>query len=212
MTTTEEGRWLEGLDERTEYDRMTAATDGAPGLRGDPLENVGASVAALGESLPALMDACTDPHATDLAELLVTVQDARKALQDMERDVELETAKRMLDDYAETPTLRVERHRSTDRKAWDHDGWKRDVRAKAVQAAGLRGAQGVLSADGEVLPADALWEVLEILQNAHGAAAPKTTALRGLGLDARDYCESSPGAWHVRVTRMADETDEKGGE
>jgi hypothetical protein len=167
-------------------------------------------VDVLGDDLPALMDACTDPQGTDLAELLAALQDARKTLQGLERDAELATAKAMLDDYAETPTLRVERHRATDRKAWDHDAWKRDVRAKAVQAAGLKGCHIVLPT-GELLDGTAanevLYGLLDTLQAAHGAAAPKTTALRGLGLDARDYCESSPGAWHVRVTRMADETE-----
>jgi len=181
------------------HHRMTATP------AGDPVAGVTGAVDVLAKALPGLMASCTDPEATDLAELFVTLQDARKALQALERDAELACAKAMLSDLAETPTLRVERSRATDRKAWDHDEWKRDVRAKAVQAHGLKGAQAIITEAGEELPATVLWDVLATLQNAHGAAAPKTTALRALGLDARDYCESSPGAWTVRVTRMAKE-------
>lgn len=176
-------------------------------ITADPVSAVVGSVGWLEVALSELVDACTDPQGTDLAELLVNVREARMKLQGIERDAEAACAKAMLGDYAETTTLRVERSRATDRKAWDHDEWKRDVRAKAVQAAGLKGAQAVITADGEELPAAALWDALATVQGAHGAAAPKTTALRALGLDARDYCESSPGPWTVRVTRMADESE-----
>jgi len=186
------------------HHRMTAAP--AP----DPLAGVVDAVDRLGKALPGLMAECTDPAGTDLAELFVTMLEARKALQALERDTEVACAKAMLDDVAETPTLRIERRRGTERKAWDHAGWQRDVRAKALQAHGLKGAQGVITATGEVIDGAELYDVLQAVQDAHGAGAPKTTALRAFGLDARDYCDSSPGAWTVRVTRMADETD-KGG-
>lgn len=173
----------------------------------DALEQVAAAVQRLDDEHEALLAACTDPQATDMAELFAAVLDARKQLQTVERAVELATAKAMAGDYAETATLRVERYRATDRKAWEHDAWQRDVRAKVLRRNGLAGAQGVIDANGEVLPADALHAVLAELQGAHSAAGPRTTALRALGLDARDYCETSPGAWHVKVLRMADEQE-----
>lgn len=171
----------------------------------EPLAGVTAAVDAMDKALPGLMAACTDPEGTDLAELFITLQEARKALQSLERDAELACAKAMLADEAETETLRIERRRGADRKAWDHEQWQRDVRAKTLQAHGLKGAQGVLTADGEVVPFAVVFDVLLGVESAHAAAAPKTTALKALGLDARDYCESSPGAWTVRVTRMAEE-------
>ena len=174
----------------------------------NPLDAVTAAVDDLTQALPNLLDACTDPQATDMAELLAIIRDARVALQGVERDTENACAAAMLGDFAESGTVRVERHRSADRKSWDHDAWKHDVRAKAVQAHGLKGAQGVVTADGEVAPVDVLYGLLDTLQSVHGAAAPKSTAMKALGLDVRDYCESSPGAWHVRVTRMCDETEE----
>jgi len=186
------------------HHRMTAAP------AGDPLAGVVDAVDRLGKALPGLMAECTDPEGTDLAELFVTMLEARKALQALERDTEVACAKAMLDDVAETATLRVERRRGAERKAWDHESWQRDVRNKALQARGLKGAQGVLTADGELLEVGVLHEVLRAVQDAHGAGAPKTTTLKALGLDVRDYCESSPGAWTVRVTRMADETEQEG--
>lgn len=190
------------------HHRMPAAVSVLPAV--DPLAGVVAAVKRLAEAAPALQAACTDPEGTDLAELFVTIQEARKALQAVERDTEDTCARAMLADEAETPTLRIERRRGADRKAWDHESWQRDVRNKALQARGLKGAQGVLTADGELLGVGVLHEVLRAVQDAHGAGAPKSTTLKAFGLDVRDYCESSPGAWTLRVTRMADETRQEG--
>lgn len=171
---------------------------------GDVLENLTDAVTDLDAQVDALVEACTDPAGTDVAELLDTVRGQRTRLYALEQRVEEAAAKALLEDTTTTPVLRIERHRTTERKAWDHTDWQRDVRAKALQAHGLKGAQGVLSADGEVLDASVLFDLAATLQAAHGSTAPRTTALRSLGLDARDYCESSPGRWVVKVTRMAD--------
>lgn len=189
------------------HHRMTVAAS-VPSI--DPLAGVVSAVQRLAEAVPALLDACTDPQGTDMAELLDIIREQRTKLYALEGQVEEACARALLDDMTTTPTLRIERHRTTDRKAWDHAGWQRDVRAKVLQAAGLKGAQGVLTADGEVVPASVLYDLLAQVEQVHGSAAPKTTALRSLGLDARDYCESSPGRWTVKVTRMADETEQEG--
>lgn len=173
----------------------------------DVVTDVREAVEALAKHADALIEACTDPHATDLAELFWQLQQTRKQLQGVERDVETACAKAMLGDSAETPTLRVERSRGTDRKSWDHDAWRRDVRTKLLRKVGLAGAQGVVTAEGELQPVGVLHELLTAAQDVHSSAGPKTTALRQLGLDARDYCESSPGAWHVKVLPMADESE-----
>lgn len=174
----------------------------------DALHMTTCAVDALERDLPDWLEGCTDPQGLDVAELLAGIRDQRVKLQALELAAEEACAKALLDDMTTTATLRVERHRTSDRKAWDHAGWQRDVRAKVLQAAGLKGAEGVITADGEVLPASVLYDLLTQVEAAHGSAAPKTTALRSLGLDARDYCETSPGRWTVRVTRMADETEE----
>lgn len=175
---------------------------------GDVLTNLTDAVTDLETQVDALVEACTDPQGTDVAELLDAVRTERTRLQGLEVLVEGAAAKALLEDMTTTATLRIERHRTTDRKAWDHAAWQRDVRAKALQAHGMKGAQGVLTADGEVLEASVLFDLMATLQGAHGSTSPKTTTLRALGLDARDYCESSPGRWTVKVTRMADESTE----
>lgn len=146
---------------------------------------------------------CHDPEARDLAELLMTIRDARLKLYDLERTLEGETARAMLADTAESPTLRVERSRRPDRKSWQHDEWKAEVRRKTIQAHGLKGAH-VISADGEELDVS-LEAVIRSVQDIHGSIAPRVTGLRSLGIDADDYCERSPGPWSVKVTRMVDE-------
>lgn len=176
----------------------------------DALQQLTEAVARLESEHEALLAACTDPQATDMAELFDTVKGLRERVQAVERDVEAATAKAMLGDYAETGTLRVERYRSADRKAWDHERWQADVRAKVLQASGLKGAQGVLTADGEVADPEVLHELMRAVEAVHSAGAPKTSktaGLRAYGLDPDDYCETTKGSWHVKVTRMADETE-----
>ena len=174
----------------------------------NPLDAVTAAVDDLTQALPNLLDACTDPQATDLAELFYEIQAARIALLDLERQVEDVLARALPDDMVTTPTLRVERRKSRDRKQWDHDAWQRDVRAQVLRTSGLLGAH-VVNADGEELERGALHEVLARVQAVHGAGAPKVTALRSLGLDAMDYAETSAGSTHVFVQRM---TGEGGGD
>lgn len=174
----------------------------------DRVSDVLQAVAHLEDAMPHLWEACTDPQATDLAELLADLRDARERLYALERDTEVTLAKAMTTDEVDTPTLRVERRRGTDRKSWDHAGWQVDARRQVLRKHGLAGAQGVLTPDGEVIPAEVLAEALAELQSVHGSTAPRTTQLKGLGLDPRDYCESSPGAWRVSVRRQVDESKE----
>lgn len=175
----------------------------------NPLDAVTEAVATLTEALPALLDACTDPQATDMAELLFVIREARTKLYGLEQDTEAAVAKAMVADEVATSTIRVERYRAADRKAWDHEGWQRDLRQQALRAKGLLGAH-VYDANGEELPAGVLHDLLTAVQSVHAAAAPKTsktTGLRAFGLDPADYCETSPGVRHVRVYRLAEETE-----
>lgn len=182
--------------------RLTTA---APPAYTDPVAAVTAAVADLEAGLDGLVDACTDPQALDVAQLLYDVQAARLKLHDMEREVEGRLAKALMGDQVDGNGLRVERRRSRDRKEWDHDAWRRDVRAKVVQSCGLKGAQGVVTAGGEVLPADVLWRALQTVQDVEASKPPRLTQLRGLGLDPEDYCSTSPGVVHVAVQRLADD-------
>lgn len=173
----------------------------------DVVTNVGEAVAALDADLPGLMEQCTDPQATDLAELLAGVRGAREWLQRLERDLEIATAKAMVGDYAETTTLRVERTRAAERKTWDHEAWQRDVRRQILRKHGLLNVAAVVTADGEELDPAELGAAMAELQSVHAAGGPRLTQLRATGLDPDDYCQRSPGGWRVKVTRMADEQE-----
>lgn len=177
----------------------------------DPVTAVQTAAEDLEKAMPELVESCTDPQALDLAQLFYDVQAARIALHGLERDLEGQLAKALMEDELQAGGLRVERRRARDRKQWDHDAWKRDVRAKAIRKHGLAGVQALVTKDGEALEAaGVLHELLAAVQDVQGAGAPKVTGLRGLGLDAMDYCETSPGTVHVAVQRVV-ETD-KGGQ
>lgn len=175
-------------------------------MSADAVTTVNEAVETLAKELPALLEQCTDPQATDMAELFATIQEARVALQSLERDVETATAKAMLGDFAETPTLRVERSRAAERKTWDHVAWQADVRAKVLRAHRLVGAV-VIDANGEEIPSQELFDAMADLQSVHGSTNPRLTQMRGFGLDPDDYCTRVPGTWRVKVTRMVDESE-----
>lgn len=82
--------------------------------------------------------------------------------------------------------------RGTTRKAWDHDGWKHDVRAQVLSGVG----EVVDTSTGEQVDVHAL---VAAVQEVHGSSAPRVTALKRLGLEPDTYCESVPGTWGVRV-------------
>ena len=80
------------------------------------------------------------------------------------------------------------------RKAWDHPGWQRDVRAQVMS--GIP-AVAVDPETGDTFnPAD----MLAAIQAVHGAGAPKVTALKALGLTPGDYSENVPGPWTLQVS------------
>lgn len=185
-----------GSPDTCEDDRHEDTWDAVGGLQ--------FAVEQLAKAMPALVDACTSPDASDMANLLLDVREARVALYGLEQDLEAQLAKAMMGDDVAAGGVRAERYRARDRKAWDHDAWQRDVRAKVLRSTGLLGAQAVITADGEELPASVLYDALTAAQAVHGAGAPKTTILRKLGLAAEDYCETSPGTQHVRVFRLAE--------
>lgn len=84
--------------------------------------------------------------------------------------------------------------RGRDRKAWQHDGWKHDVRERVLDRAGLAGHEVVDTETGELVD---LQTLLTWVQEQHGSTAPRVTELRKLGLEPDDYCESFPGLWNV---------------
>lgn len=103
--------------------------------------------------------------------------------------------------------------RSADRKEWQHEEWKRDARRAIVQEFTKPGdtiIEGVLTVTGEVIPlGPILQEAMTAIQNVHGSTAPKSTALKPLGLYASDYCTSTPGGWRLNAIRPESTLTEK---
>lgn len=88
--------------------------------------------------------------------------------------------------------------RSNDRKEWQHDDWKHDVRGAILDD--LNCGDAVFTLDGEAVD---LMELITKVQSVHGAQAPKVTALRALGLDPQAYCHEVPGKPTVTITRSS---------
>lgn len=107
--------------------------------------------------------------------------------------------------------------RTQDRKEWDHEDWKRDVRRQIVKHTTdeMGSTIQVLTEDGEVQEFDLarlLHLALADAQEVHGSTAPRSTSLKRLGLYASDYCTSSPGGWKLTALRpdpKPDTTTEK---
>lgn len=171
------------------------------------LDELTDTVETLEAALPQLIDDATDPDGVQLAALLAQVRGARERLLTMERDLERETAKAMSSDLLMVDgQFRVERRRSKDRTAWDHDSWTRDARRNVLRRRGVLGAAGVVTKDGEVVEVS-LSELLSDVEAIHGKGAPRVGAMRDLGLDPDDYCETKSGHPRVNILPLADETE-----
>jgi hypothetical protein len=100
--------------------------------------------------------------------------------------------------------------RGNTRKAWSHDEWKHDARAKiTAQVADDVDVEGdlVVATTGEVLTlAQVLQGAIAQAQEVHGSTAPRVGAMKALGLTPADYCEEVPGTWGVSVLQ-SDNTD-----
>lgn len=96
--------------------------------------------------------------------------------------------------------------RAADRKEWDHDEWKRDARRNIVKHTTdeMGSVIQVLTEDGEVQEfnlAALLHSAITEAQEVHGSTAPRSTALKRLGLYASDYCTTTPGGWRFTALR-----------
>jgi hypothetical protein len=147
---------------------------------------------------------------TTMATTVALIATERKRLQDLENTLATALGKNAGKHIgALADGARYEVTKSADRKAWDHDDWKRDVRRTVTEgtlAAYLvpEDMPGCLvdQTSGEAVPfRRVIQQALTMAQAVHGSSAPKTTELRRLGLSASDYCESTPGAWRVEFIK-----------
>lgn len=141
----------------------------------------------------------TDAEAVNV---VAWAQDLRRLLADVEAAVTWAASRNA--SIPKTGTLADGRaytlKRGADRKGWDHDRWKHDVRAAIASDRGA-GMMVVDESTGEVRPvAQVLLSAIADAQAVHGSTAPKVTALKALGLDPDDYAETIPGRWSVVIT------------
>lgn len=154
--------------------------------------------------LPGALDALVlSGKPAELVGVLVQVQDLRAALKTIEDEITWKAGAAFKE---RAGTLEDGREftikRGATRKAWDHDGWKHDVRA-AIAAEVVPDAEAIIlhPETGEEEPLRrALIDAMTKAQQAGASAPPKVTAMKHYGLDVDDYCETTPGAWSVSFT------------
>ena len=177
------------------------------------------SIQAMGELVEATETLGTDPElaATDmaperLADAIALLQDVRRRLASTEAaftDALGKKAGQGTGSLSDGRQFTIQR--AQDRKEWDHEDWKRDARRQIVQ--GITGHIQIVEdlvdvQTGEVVTlATLLHEAVAQAQEVHGSTAPRSRALRALGLYASDYCTSSPAGW--RFSAVAP-TEKKG--
>lgn len=186
-----------------------------------PLMTMGSLVEAMGDlaaavaDLEAFRDTSADLEPQAQADAIALVKDLRQRLGLVEADLSttLGRAEGNHQGYLSDGRMFTLK-RSPDRKAWNHDDWKRDVRRTIVRHTTdeMGSTIQVLTEDGEVQDFD-LGRLLHLAiteaQEVHGSTAPRTTALKRLNLYATDYCESSPGGWLLNAVKPTDTTTEK---
>lgn len=157
---------------------------------------------ALGERLDDLEDAAINLLGTHGAEgvasLLAEVRSVRQALGIRERAIEDLLADVMLDDTMTLEGVGVFQLRhGKDRKAWQSEQLLSEVIRRSLDPEGT----------GELPP---LPEVVERIRAGVFDTAPVTpslgwrvTALKRLGLDPDEWCESTPGRTTVQITEAA---------
>lgn len=175
----------------------------ATGKPGDPARAVNALARVNAEidrlerytagAVAVLLDGLDAPTAVGL---VAAIQDVRRRLADIEayaarqigRD-EFALADGILPDGRTYAVLK-----GKDRRAWDHDGWKRDARRQVLSGVS---PDLVDPSTGETVAVEPL---LEAIQGIGSSAPPKVTALKALGLDPDEYAETVPGPWGVKIS------------
>lgn len=146
-------------------------------------------------------DQAADLAGDTLASFAATIQDARRTLAVVEAHAVRALAQIAGEGFV--PSAGVlpdgrpyEVMQGSVRKAWKHEEWQHDVRGAVARAGRLTGT----IVDAETGEAVDVFAAMEAVQAAHGAAAPRVTALKALGLAAADYCETFAGAPTLKVT------------
>jgi hypothetical protein len=132
--------------------------------------------------------------APEIASELHAVRSQIAALRLREGELVDELAAEMTEDRLEVPELGVfERRRKADRKAWDHEGIRRELWKRAE-----------CSVDHETgeIESEAEAQVRTVFE----CARPewRTTALRKYGIDPNEYAEVTYGGYSIQFTGALD--------
>lgn len=165
-------------------------------------------------SVETFQDSSADLEAVHQADAIALVQDLKKRLAQVELSLAITLGKAEGQHQGYLPDGRMfTLKRTAERKAWDHEDWKRDARRAVVSSTmeelALPKVLQVVDQEGEVSAlavAPILHEAIAMAQEVHGSTAPRSTALKRLGLYASDYCESSPGGWKFDAIAPHDTT------
>lgn len=156
---------------------------------GDAVLDLVGSVERLGAAAKQRGDLPLEPA----VQILAAMQDARRDLAMVEATIEAHIVGLWREQGRGRTMLEVEGagvveiHRTTDRKAWDHDAL-----ASAVIDAHMDGGTGE-----QPTP----WEVRDWLMAAAAPSYWRIGALKAVGLRAGDFCTEVPGRDVVRLTR-----------
>jgi len=143
----------------------------------------------------------------ELATAVATIQDVRHRLGLLENALTTALGKRLGKTTGNLPDGRqFTLSRAADRKEWDHEEWKRDTRRTIVShtTEELGSTVNLVTADGEVQElnlAALLHSAITEAQEVHGSTAPRSRALKLLGLYASDYCTSTPSGWRFQALK-----------
>lgn len=139
-----------------------------------------------------------------LTDAIALLQDLRLQLTLVERDLIAVAGKRegkVVGSLSDGRQFTLER--ASDRTAWDHEDWKRDVRRALVERHADPDAVIVNQETGEETALRGfLHGVLTEAQEVHGSTAPRSRALKTLGLYAGDYATSSPNGWRFAAIKL----------
>lgn len=155
---------------------------------------------SIAKVLPGTLSAMTEAGDDEaVLDLISWATETRRVVGAILDAAEEHAGRRLVDREGVMPDGRAYKvRRGQDRKAWDHEGWKHDVRAEVIRRHLPTTDTYVDTTTGEVVDlAPVLYGLAADLQEVHGSTAPKVTKLRALGLEVDGYCQTFAGRWKV---------------
>lgn len=209
-----------------EFDRQAEAADEIEhALEGLETEVAAAERLAVHAAKFHLRDTAPGEPMATVADMVAIVQDLIRRLRGVELDLTAELGRHVREAKAErlgnlSDGRQWRLHRTADRKAWDHDEWKRDARKVVTADVVARydlttdlvpgNADLVNVETGEAVNLGTIvQEAMTAVQDFHGAGAPKVGTLKRHDLDPGDYCEPVRGNWKLDTIAPSQNHDQQ---